>query len=71
MPIPLKLSVLDRSSATQDRTQDYAIGESLALAKHCDAFGYHRYWVSEHQNSASIVGTAPEVLSRGVVDFMR
>src|SRR6202795_92208 len=62
MPSPLKLSVLDQSPAAQDKTQDHAIRESLALAKHCDALGYHRYWVSEHHNSASIVGTAPEVL---------
>lgn len=66
MPSPLKLSVLDQSPSAQDRTQDHAIRESLALAKHCDALGYHRYWVSEHHNSASIVGTAPEVLMAAV-----
>ena len=49
-----------------DKTQDHAIRESLALAKHCDALGYHRYWVSEHHNSASIVGTAPEVLMAAI-----
>jgi len=63
---PLKLSVLDQSPAAQDQTQDQAIRESLALAKHCDALGYHRYWVSEHHNSASIVGTAPEVLMAAI-----
>jgi len=66
MPIPLKLSVLDQSPAAQDKTQDQAIRESLALAGHCDALGYHRYWVSEHHNSASIVGTAPEVLMAAI-----
>jgi luciferase family oxidoreductase group 1 len=66
MPNPLKLSVLDQSPATQDKTQDHAIRESLALAEHCDALGYHRYWVSEHHNSASIVGTAPEVLMAAI-----
>jgi luciferase family oxidoreductase group 1 len=66
MPSHLKLSVLDQSPATQDKTQDHAIRESLALAKHCDALGYHRYWVSEHHNSASIVGTAPEVLMAAI-----
>lgn len=58
----LRLSVLDQSTAAQGRGQDEAIRETLALARHCDALGYHRYWVSEHHNSASIVGTAPEVL---------
>lgn len=66
MPSPLKLSVLDQSPAAQDKTQDHAIRESLALAKHCDALGYHRYWISEHHNSASIVGTAPGVLMAAI-----
>ena len=66
MPNPLKLSVLDQSPASADKTQDHAIRESLALAKLCDALGYHRYWVSEHHNSASIVGTAPEVLMAAI-----
>jgi luciferase family oxidoreductase group 1 len=54
--------VLDQSPAALEDTQDVAIRESLALARHCDSLGYHRYWVSEHHNSASIVGTAPEIL---------
>jgi len=58
----MKLSVLDQSTAAQGRGEDAAIRETLALARRCDALGYHRYWVSEHHNSGSIVGTAPEVL---------
>jgi luciferase family oxidoreductase group 1 len=62
----VKLSVLDQSTASQGRDQAAAIGETLALARHCDALGYHRYWVSEHHNSDSIVGTAPEVLMAAI-----
>ena len=62
----LRLSVLDQSTAAQGRGQDEAIRETLALAQHCDALGYHRYWVSEHHNSNSIVGTAPEVLMAAI-----
>ncbi len=58
----IALSVLDQSTAAQGRGQDEAVRETLALARHCDALGYRRYWVSEHHNSDSIVGTAPEVL---------
>jgi len=58
----MKWSVLDQSTAAKGSTQDTAIRESLALARLCDTLGYHRYWVSEHHNSASIVGTAPEIL---------
>ena len=62
----MKLSVLDQSTASQGRSQDAAIRETLALALRCDALGYHRYWVSEHHNSDSIVGTAPEVLMAAI-----
>src|SRR4029453_4973900 len=58
----MKLSVLDQSTAVQGRTQDVAIRETLELARHCDALGYHRYWLSEHHNARNIVGTAPEIL---------
>lgn len=62
----MKLSVLDQSTASLGRTQDVAIRETLALARHCDALGYHRYWVSEHHSTDSIVGTAPEVLMAAI-----
>jgi luciferase family oxidoreductase group 1 len=62
----MKLSVLDQSTASQGKQQDAAIRETLALALYCDALGYHRYWVSEHHNSDSIVGTAPEVLMAAI-----
>lgn len=62
----MKLSVLDQSTAAQGHSQAAAIRETLELARHCDALGYHRYWVSEHHNSDSIVGTAPEVLMAAI-----
>jgi luciferase family oxidoreductase group 1 len=62
----MKLSVLDQSTARKGHTQDVAIRETLELARRCDALGYHRYWVSEHHNSNSIVGTAPEVLMAAI-----
>jgi luciferase family oxidoreductase group 1 len=44
------------------RTPAESIRETVELAKLCDTLGYHRYWVSEHHNSDSIAGSAPEVL---------
>jgi luciferase family oxidoreductase group 1 len=67
----MKMSVLDQSPAAQGRPQDVAIRESLALAKLCDDLGYHRYWVSEHHNSGSIVGTAPEILMAAIAATTR
>src|ERR687891_179711 len=62
----MRLSVLDQSTASKGRAQDTAIRETLELARHCDALGYHRYWLSEHHHSGSIVGTAPEVLTAAI-----
>jgi luciferase family oxidoreductase group 1 len=62
----MKWSVLDQSPASAGSTEDTAIRDSIALAQHCDTLGYERYWVSEHHNSASIVGTAPEILMAAV-----
>lgn len=62
----MKISVLDQSTAVSGRPQTDAIADSLALARHCDALGYQRYWVSEHHNSGSIVGSAPEVLMAAI-----
>ena len=62
----MKLSVLDQSTAAEGAGQDVAIRETLALARHCEQLGYHRYWLSEHHASDSIVGTAPEVLMAAI-----
>jgi luciferase family oxidoreductase group 1 len=62
----MKISVLDQSTARKGQPQTDAIAESLQLARHCELLGYHRYWVSEHHNSNSIVGTAPEVLMAAI-----
>ena len=66
MKTPLKLSVLDQSTALTGRLEAESIRESVALAQHCEALGYTRYWVSEHHNLAAIVGTAPEVLMAAI-----
>ena len=54
--------MLDQSVAVSGVSQDQAIRNTLALAQQCEAWGYHRFWVSEHHSHPSIVGTAPEVL---------
>jgi luciferase family oxidoreductase group 1 len=58
----MRISVLDQSTVVSGRSPDVSIRESLALARHCEALGYARYWVAEHHSSASQAGTAPEVL---------
>jgi luciferase family oxidoreductase group 1 len=62
----MQLSVLDQSVCVAGRTQDTAIRQTLELAQRCEAWGYHRFWVSEHHSHPSIVGTAPEVLMAAI-----
>jgi luciferase family oxidoreductase group 1 len=58
----MKLSVLDQSVALAGQGADEALRDTLALAPHCEALGYQRFWVSEHHSLPAIVGSAPEVL---------
>ena len=58
----MRLSVLDQSVAVAGRPQDQSIRNTVALAKHCETLGYERFWVSEHHNHPTIVGTAPEIV---------
>jgi luciferase family oxidoreductase group 1 len=62
----MRLSVLDQSTAVTGRSEAESIRESVALASHCEALGYSRYWVSEHHNLPAIVGTAPEILMAAI-----
>jgi luciferase family oxidoreductase group 1 len=67
----MKLSVLDQSTVVTGRSPDQSIRESLLLAQHAEALGYHRYWLAEHHNSASIAGSAPEVLIAAIAATTR
>jgi luciferase family oxidoreductase group 1 len=67
----MRLSVLDQSGIVSGRSPDSAIRESLELARHAEALGYHRYWVAEHHNSDSQAGTAPEILISAIAATTR
>ena len=62
----LRLSILDQSIAAAGRGQDAALRQTLQLAQDAEAWGYERFWVSEHHSHPSIVGTAPEVLMAAI-----
>ena len=62
----MKLSVLDQSVAVEGRGEDDALRDTLDLATHCEALGYHRFWLSEHHGLPSIVGSAPEILMAAI-----
>jgi len=57
-----RLSVLDQSPIAEGRSAADAIADTLDLARHADALGYHRYWIAEHHASPALAGAAPEAL---------
>ena len=62
----MRLSVLDQSIAVVGRPHGVSIRDTIALARHCEALGYDRFWVSEHHSNDTIVGTAPEILMAAI-----
>ncbi len=59
---PLRLSVLDQSPVRPGATPRQALLETTELAQQADRLGYTRFWVSEHHNTDTLAGSAPEVL---------
>ena len=59
MPV---LSVLDLAPVPSGSSAMMALRHSRELAQHVEHLGYHRLWVAEHHNIASVASTAPEVL---------
>ena len=66
-----RLSVLDQSIAVAGRPQDQSIRNTVALAQHCESLRYERFWVSEHHNHPTIVGTAPEIVIAAIAATTR
>jgi luciferase family oxidoreductase group 1 len=58
----LRLSVLDQSPVAEGRTGAQALHETLDLAEHTDALGYHRYWLAEHHGTPMLACASPEAL---------
>src|SRR5438105_12510582 len=62
MPPDLTLTVVDQSPVRAGGDAAQALRETVALAQAAEAARYDRYWVTEHHNSGSLAGTAPELL---------
>ena len=58
----LKLSILDQSPVHETETAAEALQHTIELATKAEAWGYHRFWVSEHHGSNRVMGSSPEVL---------
>jgi luciferase family oxidoreductase group 1 len=58
----LQLSILDQTPIRKGSNATEALQESIALVRLADEWGYTRYWLSEHHNTITLAGAAPEVL---------
>lgn len=58
----LTLSILDQSPVHETETPAEALQHTIELAQKAEAWGYHRFWVSEHHGSNRVMGSSPEVL---------
>jgi luciferase family oxidoreductase group 1 len=58
----LQLSILDQTPIRRGSNAAAALQESIELVRLADQWGYTRYWLSEHHNTITLAGAAPEVL---------
>jgi luciferase family oxidoreductase group 1 len=56
------LSVLDLSPILEGSDAAQSLRNTLDLARHAERWGYHRYWLAEHHNSAGIASAATAVV---------
>ncbi len=57
----IQLSVLDQTPIRINSNASEALQESIKLVTHTDQLGFTRYWLSEHHNTITLAGAAPEV----------
>lgn len=55
-------SLLDLSPIVEGGDAALAFRNTLDLARHAEEWGYHRYWLAEHHNLASIASAATSVV---------
>lgn len=58
----MKYSLLDLSPVPEGHTAAEALANTLDLARHAEAWGYHRYWLAEHHNMPGIASAATSIV---------
>ncbi|HLS18477.1 MAG TPA: LLM class flavin-dependent oxidoreductase [Paracoccaceae bacterium] len=58
----IPFSILDLAPVPEGSAPADTFRESVALARHAEALGYHRYWLAEHHNMPGIACSATVVL---------
>ncbi len=57
-----ELGILDQSPIFPGENATDAFKSTIELAKDAEAWGYKRFWVSEHHNMEKVAGSSPEIL---------
>ncbi|MEW1545422.1 LLM class flavin-dependent oxidoreductase [Streptomyces tsukubensis] len=58
----IPLSVLDLSPIRNDGTAAEALANTVALARATEAYGYRRFWISEHHNTPAMASSATSII---------
>jgi len=58
----IPLSVLDLAPVPEGSDAAGALANTLDLAPHAEALGYHRYWLAEHHNMPGIASAATSIV---------
>ena len=58
----MNYSLLDLAPVAEGATAAEALANSLDLARHAEAWGYHRFWLAEHHNMPGIASAATAVV---------
>jgi luciferase family oxidoreductase group 1 len=59
---PILYSILDLAPIPQGQTAADAFANTVDLARHAEALGYHRYWLAEHHGMPGVASAATALL---------
>jgi len=57
-----RLGILDQSPVISGSSPSRALAETIALVRHAEELGYHRYWLAEHHAITALADSCPEIL---------
>lgn len=66
--INIPVSVLNLAPIRKGQNPGQAIESMVELAQAVESMGYHRYWIAEHHNTASLVSSATSILIKHVLE---
>lgn len=65
-PLPVPISLLDRSRTRQGERPGAALHRSMERAQRAEELGFHRFWVAEHHAVPGIASGSPPVLMAAI-----